>query len=224
MQQQPNMQPHMQGNMMPNAQAGSQGQGQNAPNAPFGAHEIIGMNEVLQATSANAEVLNFLAHHAQDPQVRQLLERQAQAMEQHYVEGVRVLQTNSPMGGQGYQTSMHTQPKLGLRHPTYPAPNLQAQAPSDRAICAVALNLHKFGAMMCTMFALECASPQFRTFLMTSASLCDRMAYDLFAYMNQKGDYQVATLQKNTTQTMIDSYQMPGQMAQPGMPQAPNVQ
>ncbi|KRW92943.1 coat protein F [Alicyclobacillus tengchongensis] len=187
-------------------------QQQQQPNAPYGAHEIIGMHEALSTKSANVEMFSFLSQQAQDMQLRNLLQQQAHMIEQHYVQGVQIMQGSANANNQlAYQPTMHVQPKLGLRNPSHPAPNMNAQSLSDRTICTVALNLHKFGATAWTSFALECVNPQFRAYLMAGANMCDRMAYDIFSFMNQKGDYQVPTLQQNTTQTMIQSYQLPQQ-------------
>ena len=96
-----------------------------------------------------------------------------------------------------------------------PSPNLHTQAPSERSTCTIALNIYKFGAVAWTTFALECTNPQLRTFLMNGANMCDKMAYEMWSFMKQKGYYQVPTLQENTTQTMIQAYQtQPSQVSQ----------
>lgn len=171
------------------------------------------MSEALTTKAANVELFSFLSNQVQDMQLRNMLENQARIIEQHYIQGVQILQgtgqaSQSPTQ---YAGNMNAQPKLGLRQPSHPAPNMNPQTLSDRTVCTIALNVHKFGAIGWTTFALECTNPQFRTYLMTGASVCDRMAYDIWAYMNQKGWYQVPTLQQNTTQTMMQSYQVPQQ-------------
>lgn len=190
------------------------------PNAQYGAHEVIGMSEALTAKAANVELFSFLSTQVQDTQLRNILQNQARAIEEQYAQGVQVLQGT----GQAPQPSntfagMNTQAKLGLRQPNHPAPNMNAQTLSERTVCTVVLNAHKLGAIAWTTLALECTNPQFRSYLMTGASTCDRMAYDIWAYMNQKGWYQVPTLQQNTTQTIMQSYQMPQQGQMAGMQQ-----
>jgi hypothetical protein len=55
--------------------------------------------------------------------------------------------------------------------------------------------------------AVECADPELRRMLVKGATNCSEQAYELFQLMNQKGWYQVPTLQPNTTQTMTSMYQ-----------------
>lgn len=199
----------------------------NQSSVQLGAHEVIVMNEALMTKSANVELLSFLANEVQDPQLQSMLQHQAQTALSHYTQGVRVLQ-NQSMGTQMQGTVLNpgntmtagsmvgAQPKLGLRHPSMPRPDMQAQTLSERTVCTVVLNLHKHGATAWTSFALECTNPQLRTFLMEGAQLCDRAAYETWSYMNQKGYYQVPTLKDQTTNTMIQAFQTPNMV--------PNVQ
>lgn len=175
----------------------------------YGAHELIVMNEALMTKSANAEVLAHLAQQAQDPQLRNMLEDQAQTVANHYMEGVQLLQGRGQTmgGGQHYGANSSGQPKLGLRQPSQPAPNPNGQNLSDRSICGVVLNIHKHGAVGWMTFALECADTDLRNYLVNGALMCDRAAYDTFWYMNQREYYQVPTLMQKTTNTMIQSYQ-----------------
>ncbi|MCL6446245.1 MAG: spore coat protein [Alicyclobacillus sp.] len=198
----------------------------------IGAHELIGMNEALMSKAANAEYLSFLSHQVENPQLQQMLQNHAQHVFNHYMQGVQLLQSlgaaqppmQSMAGTQGthMNQAMQTQsiqmnqgiqstaaPKLGLRHPSMPQPNLQAQVPSERSICTLVLNMHKFGAVGGTTLALECTHPQLRSYLMNGAHMCDALAYEIWSYMNQKEYYQVPTLMDKTTQTMIHSYQAP---------------
>lgn len=191
-------------------------------NAQYGAHELAGMNEALMTKSANVELLSFLSHHVSDQRLQAMLLHHAETIFAHYTEGIAILQgqhSGLQYGFQNYQQFTNAAPKLGLRNPSMPSPNMQAQSPSEQSICTVALNIHKFGAIGWTTLALECTNPQFRSFLMAGANMCDKMAYEVWTFMNQKGYYQVPTLQQNTTQTMIHAYQMPSQSAwQPSSP------
>lgn len=184
-------------------------------NAQYGAHELAGMNEALMTKSANVELLAFLSHHVSDQRLQAMLMNHAETIYAHYSEGIGILQGQqrsvNQFFGQSYQQTANPTAKLGLRNPSMPNPNIQAQSPSEQSICTIALNIHKFGAIGWTTLALECTNPQFRSYLMAGSSMCDRMAYEVWSFMNQKGYYQVPTLQQNTTQTMIHAYQMPAQ-------------
>lgn len=195
----------------------NQGQGQaqgNQGSTQFGAHEIIGMNEALMTKAANIEVLSFLSQQVQDQQLQHMLQQQAQAGHQHYMQGVSLLQgqatgATQPGSFMSPHLNANMQPKLGLRNPSMPYPNMQASTPSEQSIGTLVLNMHKHGAVAWTTFALECTNPQLRTFLMQGASMCDQMAYETWSFLNQKGYYQVPTLLEKTTQSMIQAYQVP---------------
>lgn len=202
---------HMNMNRMNSMGSGS-GSGMTGASTPeFGAHELIVMNEALMTKSANAEVLAHFAQEVSDQQLRNMLEGQAQMASTHYMEGVQILQGRgqSSTGHLGYSGGSINQiePKLGLRQPSMPAPNTNGQSLSDRTICGVVLNIHKHGAVGWMTFALECADTELRSFLVNGALMCDRAAYETFAYMNQRDYYQVPTLMQKTTNTMIHSYQ-----------------
>jgi len=193
----------------------------NQPASQFGAHELIGMQEALRQKSANVEMLSFLSQQVQDGTLRGMLEHHARVIFDHYSQGVRILQghsTNQTVQ-QTYQQIVNSQPKLGLRNPSMPVPNTQAGTPSEQTIATTALGLHKYGTIAWTNFALECTNPQLRTYLMNGAAMCDRMAYEVWNFMNQKEYYQVPTLQANTTQSIVQSYQVPsGAAAGQGRP------
>ncbi|WP_231877935.1 spore coat protein [Ferroacidibacillus organovorans] len=183
----------------------------------FGAHELIGLNEALMAKSANIELLSFLSQHVQDQRLRNMLEQHAESVHHHYMQGVQLLQ------GQGQEVyakpgfaesnmEYYGQPKLGLRNPNMPMPRLNAQAPSERTICTTALSLYKFGAIGWTTFGLECTNPQLREWFMRGTAMSDKMAYEMWGFMNQKGYYQVITLPNETIQAMMHAY-TPSQMS-----------
>ncbi|RIV28257.1 spore coat protein [Alicyclobacillaceae bacterium I2511] len=193
-----------------------------------GAHEFIGMNEAMAAKSAKIELLSAFSQQATDPNLRAMFEQQAQQVWQNYQEGLQLMQStlsqsgvSVPTGnnwnvqGQGVNSVINNfggintgnmQPKIGLRQPSYPTPNVHAQNLSDRTMSAVILNLHKFHAVAWLQYALECTRTDLRSYLMEGTLMCDRMAYNLFMHMNQKGDYQVPKLDDHVMNTMVQAY------------------
>ncbi len=191
-----------------------------------GAHEFIGMNEAMSAESAKIELLSAFSQQATDPNLRTLFQQQAQQNWQHYQEGLQLMRSTLSQSGmsvptghnwqapgtdvvmrnaQGINTA-NMQPKIGLRQPNYPMPNVNAQNLSDRTLSAVILNLHKFHAVAWLQYALECTRTDLRNYLMEGTLMSDRMAYDLFMHMNQKGDYQVPKLDDQVMNTMVLAY------------------
>lgn len=187
--------------------------------APIGAHELIVMNEALMTKAANAELFSHLAEHVQSEALRNLLEEQARAVLQHYAQGTELLQhvghtldslSFADVGSYRSQFPMAgAEPKLGLRHPSQSAPNLGGNALSERTVCSVVLNTHKHGAIAWMTCALECTQPDLRSYLVSGALMCDRAAYEIWSYMNQKGYYQVPTLLAKTADTMINAFKTP---------------
>jgi len=196
----------------------------------FAAHELIAMNEALMTKTANAELLSHFGQQTQDQRLADILHRQAQAVQNQYLQGVQLLQSqNASTAGhatvQMAQTPGYSsgQPMIGLHKPSMPAPQMGATI-SDRALATVVLNLHKHGAVGWMTLALECVSPNLRRFLVDGALSCDQMAYETWMYMNEKGYYQVPALQDNTTQTMIQAWQVPQANPQPSTMQAAMMQ
>ncbi|HWI54165.1 MAG TPA: spore coat protein, partial [Desulfobacteria bacterium] len=52
-----------------------------------------------------------------------------------------------------------------------------------------------------------CADQNLRSMMTNCAVSAINQAYELFQYMNQKGMYQIPTLNEQTTQTMMNTYQ-----------------
>ena len=175
----------------------------------FSAHELMIVNEALLTKVANIEVLSSLSTQAQDPQLQNILVQHAQWIQQHYQQGVNLVQSlQIPTTALDGALPVLQQ---GVRDVAPTTPNPYAQAPSDRAISMVVLNLHKYGAIGWTTFALECINPQLRTFFMNGASLNDRMAYDVWNFMSQRGYYQIPIPQTSIAAVTQAYPQMPVQ-------------
>ncbi|MEW6726541.1 MAG: spore coat protein [Bacillota bacterium] len=171
----------------------------------LGMHEAMELHEVLSGK------VNMIDHHAlyiseaQDPQLRSLLERHQQWMLQDYQKTLNYLQ------GRGVNVSPYHIRNVGT--PTYGAQGGQTVQPhpntrrlSDQAICTGALMLHKCGASTATVAALEAADPELRLMLTNDILSCVNMAYEIFQYMNQRGYYQVPTVDRRTMQNIANTY------------------
>lgn len=175
----------------------------------FSAHELVIVNEALLTKASNIEVLSSLSNQVQDPQLQNLLVQHAQLIQQHYQQGINLLQSlQIPVT---VLDGALTGTQQGVRGVASTTQNLYAQAPSDRAISMVVLNLHKFGAIGWTTFALECINPQLRSFFMNGASLNDRMAYEVWGFMSQRGYYQIPVPQTSMAAVTQSYPQIPVQ-------------
>lgn len=175
------------------------------PGTTFSAHEFIAMNEALMAKSAKVEVLSSFSRQVTDQGLQNILQRQAQGVADHFQRGLSLLKGEG-LQGQAFRVQPQGTPHVGLHDPQMPAPNMNAQTPSERTILTTVLNLHKFHGTSWFQFALECTHPELRTYLIDGALMCDTMAYEIFTVMNEKGLYQVPGVEQQVMQTMLNAY------------------
>ncbi|MBA4494791.1 spore coat protein [Paenactinomyces guangxiensis] len=178
--------------------------------AQLGAHEIMEMHEVLTDTIDGINQFELYRPHVTDPQLGTILDNQIQYMIQEYNQMVAAV--NQKMQGQTIPTRQFRQrpistPSYGLNNPTPERPNASIQEMDDRDVASGMLGCAKSSATLRMHAALECADPQLRRMLTQGAVSCAEQAYETFQYMNQKGYYQVPTMQTNTTSTMMSMYQ-----------------
>ncbi|MBN2982390.1 spore coat protein [Cohnella algarum] len=132
---------------------------------------------------------------------------------------------NAGMGTASNMAPMNTpnpsfQPTYGLRNPETMAPAGTANEIDDADVALCVVGCHKHSASLKMKAALEMADPTLRRMMQHGANACADMAYEGFQYANQKGYYQVPTLQDTTTATYLQAYGSApmDQMPQPGMP------
>lgn len=187
-----------------------------SPGTMFSAHEFINMNEALMAKSAKIEMLSALSHQVNDPQLQSMFQRQAQGIADHYERGVSLLKGQGTTG-HAFRAQPQGTPSVGLHNPQFPAPSMNVQTPSERAILTTVLNLHKFHGIAWFQYALECTHPELRRYLVDGALMCDTMAYEVFTVMNSKGLYQVPEVGQQVVQTMTNAYSQPPHMTAANM-------
>jgi len=175
----------------------------------LGAHEFLETQEALRSKVAEVELYGVLINQADDPHLRDILQNQQRRMLQSHQAMLSTLMSQ----GLQPQATPHTpqvntyeQVRIGLNNPTIPVPNPRAKEMSDFSIATVALNLHKAGATMSMNWTLECTQPSLRMMHATCANICQEMAYELFQYLNQVGQYQVPQLADHTMQTMMQAF------------------
>jgi spore coat protein CotF len=177
---------------------------------PFGAHETM---EVHEALNEKINVINHLALYTQqteNEQLRQMMESHIYSAIQSYDQLVSYTHDyNSGLERRQAQGMVNVEPRnilYGLRHPEQQSPQMQGQL-SDQQIAFALLLCHKNSAKNSMVSALECADPNIREMLLTSANTCANEAYEVFLFMNQQGQYQVPTIQNHTAKTFLHSYQ-----------------
>ena len=189
----------------------------------FGAHEVLEVSEIL---SEKMNMINHMAlyeQEAQDEQLRAMIRRHMDTAIRSY--DVMVAYTHDYSARQGIQppypqpNAQLEQLKYGLRHPQSVAPQRTGRF-NDDMISAALLALHKSSAACHIQRGLEVTDPSLRQMFANGAVTCFNQAYEVFLWMNQRGVYQVPTMQDHTAKTMLHAYQPlnnPGILAEEGM-------
>jgi spore coat protein CotF len=177
---------------------------------PFGAHETMEMHEVLMEKINAITHFNLYAKQAKNPQLQDMIMRHQQEEIMSYNEIVSFTRGNSHFNPIPPNTLIrgigHQQIQYGLRNPPQFAPQSDADL-SDNEIAIAMLLCHKNGARNCTWATLECADPNLRRTMLNSAATCTHQAYEVFLFMNEQGLYQVPTLNSQTAENFLQSYQ-----------------
>ncbi len=197
------------GNVNPGMQFQQQGlqqpgQGQAAQ---FGAHETMQVHEVLSGMIEGINRFNLYRPFIQDSQLSSIMDRHLQFMNQTYDNIISYLQNRGTITTMPYHGTRKPSVSYGLSNPAPMHPNRSPQALNDRDVAMGMLAYHKCSAIISTLAALECADPALRQLMQNSANSCMNEAWECFAYMNEKGMYQVPTMLPNTTYTFINTYQ-----------------
>ncbi len=204
---QSNPKPKQQFNQQQFNQQSSQQTNQQAQVANYGAHEALEVHEILSDAINGINLFELYRPHVQDKQLAKILETQLNFMIQGYNDIVSFLHNTGKNQSQPYRVQNNFSPKFGLRNPSPENPNMTINQLNDRDIASGMLGQAKAAAVFSTLAALECTDPNLRNIMKNCIKNKVEMAYETFQYMNQKGYYQVPTMQSNTTQTLFNSYQ-----------------
>jgi len=190
-------------------------------NQKFGAQEILQVHQVLTHHIDGINQFELYRPHVKDQQLMSILDKQLQHMSNSYDNIVSYLHNQGKSAAVPYRMKKSFQPQYGLRQPAPNQPNMDVNQMNDQDVASGIMGCAKAGAVLCTNAALECADPNLRSMMINCTVSAVNQAYEVFQYMNQKGMYQLPTLQDNTTNTMMNSYQtvgniQPGNNIQPG--------
>jgi len=176
----------------------------------FGAHEIMEAHEVMTSTINGINTFELLRQYTNDPQLGQIIDRQVQFMKKEYNDMVSYLTHHRGVTPETYHIRNEQPVNYGLRNPSPVSPHESAGRLNDRDIASIMLGKTKCGASIKIKAALECADSQLRHMLTRAAISCAEQSYEIFTYMNQKGMYQVPTMQQRTMSNFINTFQPTG--------------
>ncbi|UOE96276.1 spore coat protein [Alkalihalobacillus sp. LMS39] len=171
------------------------------------AHELLETSEALRTKAAEIEQHGVFAAQCNDQTLQSILKKHQQQMISAYQQGINLVT------GKGAQVT-HQHPSFQSQHSigiegqtTMSAPATNPSTLSDQTIATLALNVHKTGSMMGMQWANECADAQIRMYHVNGANLCQEMAYEIWAWMNQNGYYQPPTFTQQQTSQMTAMFQ-----------------
>jgi spore coat protein CotF len=177
---------------------------------PYGAHETMEMHEILMEKINMITHFNLYVKEAKNPQLLDMIIRHQQEEIRSYNEIVDYTRGNHQFSPIPPNTEIrginHQQIQYGLNNPPQFMPQSDS-ALNDREIATAMLIGHKNGARNCTWATLECADPNLRRMMLNCAATCTHQAYEVFLFMNEKGVYQVPTLNNQAAETILRSYQ-----------------
>lgn len=174
--------------------------------AHYGAHELMEVHEVLTDAIDGINQFQLYRPYVKDPQLAQIADGQIRFMTQEYNMMVQTLQQQGKGEAVPYRTVGNVSPQYGLRNPGSNAPNMTFKEMDDRDVASGMLGCQKSTATMRLHAALECADPRLRHMIQQCAINSSEEAYEVWNYMNQKGYYQVPTMQDMTASTLQGMY------------------
>ncbi|HZG70595.1 MAG TPA: spore coat protein [Chondromyces sp.] len=178
------------------------------PQLNHGAHEVLDGQEVLSGAITAMDQYTMLQGQVKDEELRDILGRQLQFMQQEYNTTLDCFQSGKDpaVPTKSYKMTQGNDFVYGLTQAPPKAPIQSATAINDEAISFMALNAVKGIATMKTKAALECTNPVVRRVLADSIPNCIEMAYELSIYQNKHHYYQVPQLAKNDTMQIAQSF------------------
>ncbi|MGG3283868.1 spore coat protein [Paenibacillus solani] len=191
------------------------------PQLNHGGHEMFDVHEVLSGAINTIDTYTMLSGHVQDPELRDILQRQKQFMTEEYNITLECFKSgmDPSQPTKSYKMKQGNDFVYGVK-PSQPKKPMQSAAElTDECISLSMLNAVKSGATMKTNAAMESTNPVVRRVLADSLPNCIEMAYEISLYQNKHGYYQVPQLSQQDMQHIQNSYaaaviqpQMPGKM------------
>jgi len=182
----------------------------------YGAHEVMELHEVMNATIDGINTCQLYMPHTKDPELRQILTNQLQFMTDEYNRLVHLINGRGAGMAIPYRPRTNGFQQTGMAPVNAMMPNANAQQLDDRDISSAVLGIHKAGAKIRLNAALECADWEIRSTLMQGANNCANQAYDIWGYMNRRGYYPLPSMQEIANTHILRGYQPSPTEAIPG--------
>lgn len=188
------------------------------PQMNHGGHELFDVHEVLTGTINTLNLYTLLGQHIKDPELKDILNRQYQFIQEEYNISVECFKTGMDPSKptQSYKMKQGNDFIYGLK-PSQPKKPIQSVSDiTDECISSLMLGEVKAGASLKAMSTLELTNPVVRRVFADSVPNCIEMAYEISLYQNKHHYYQVPQLAPADIQQMVNGF-APAQ-SQPPMP------
>lgn len=177
-------------------------------NQSHGGHEIFDAHEVISGVIDLLDQYQLYEQHIQDPQLKNMLNRQSSFLTELYNILVESLKT-----GQKPSKSTHIYHMTQSNNVMYGLTPSQPKKPirsvtelTDENASSFMLGQLKGLASYMAMTAVEMTNPVLRRVTADSVPNVIEMSYEVFLYQNNKGYYQVPQLAEQDMLQMVDSY------------------
>lgn len=173
-----------------------------------GGHEMFDVHEVLAGAINTLNLYKLLGGHIQDPELRDIHNRQSQFIQEEYNLTLQCFQT-------GQSPAKRTEPYMmkenndfifGMTQMPPSKPIQNVTEISDQHVAAAMLNALKGTASMKTMAASETTNPVVRRVIAASIPNCLEMAYEVSLYQNKHHYYQVPQLAAQDMQQILNGF------------------
>jgi len=177
-------------------------------NQSHGGHEIFDAHETIGGVIGLLDQYQLYDQHIQDPELKNMLNRQTSFLTELYNIMVESLKT-----GQKPQKSTHIYHMTQSNDVMYGLTPSQPKKPiasvselSDENISSFMLGQLKGLSSCMAMTALEMTNPVLRRVTADSVPNVIEMSYEVFLYQNKQGYYQVPQLAEQDMLHMVESY------------------
>jgi spore coat protein CotF len=177
-------------------------------NTNHGGHEMFDAHEVISSLISMLDQYQMYDQHIQDPELKDILQRQSSYVTQLYNMVVQSFQTGQDPAQptQQYKMTQNNDTVYGIKPGQPKKPNQSVSDLSDQGLSAYMLGQTKNLATLFSMTALEMTNPVLRRVIADSVPNFIEMSYETFLYQNKHGYYQVPQLQQQDMNQMLRSY------------------
>ncbi|WP_204668595.1 spore coat protein [Gracilibacillus alcaliphilus] len=177
------------------------------------AHEMMDTHEVIGSLIGMLEQYKLYEQHIQDPELKDILQRQATFTTQLYNTVISVFRTGQDpkVPTQEYQMKESNEVTYGMKPGQPKQPKQSVNELTDECYASFMLGQTKAIAGGMTTAAAEMNQPVLRRVIADSIPNMIEMSYEIFLYQNKHGYYQLPQLSTQDMAIMAQGYAPVGQ-------------